>query len=318
MKNKISIGNIVTGLFVIFILGLMFYIGGISIIAPIALLLIKFGIGPFFNSYIAQYIITGLLLLLLLSIPSFIKTAIKIKKHNAKCEHGIRGGFYKLNCDECQKLINERILIQQRQKEYDDKLSIIKIKANEFRLIELQRLRKQYLFSLDNIMCITPRQFEVETVKIFNNLGFDAKVTPQVNDGGKDGIAYKNGKKYLIECKRFQLSNKVGRPMLQKFFAAMHEEKAYKGFFVTTSDFSAPACEYARKNRIELVNGHRLIKMIHMAYPSNNPNDGLKAKVMCLECEDIVIFDLLSDKHDKYCINKHNTTININLSDLKK
>jgi restriction system protein len=86
------------------------------------------------------------------------------------------------------------------------------------------------------------------------------KQTPYSSDGGKDAIAMKDGKKVLIECKRYE-KDLIGRPALQKFYAAIMEEKAAKGIFVTTSGFARTALEYqyVRSNLIELIDGYGVV-----------------------------------------------------------
>jgi restriction system protein len=52
----------------------------------------------------------------------------------------------------------------------------------------------------------------------------------------------------------------VGRPKVQKFAGALQGQRVTKGIFITTSDFSKDATEYAAiiDSRIVLINGTRL------------------------------------------------------------
>ncbi len=96
----------------------------------------------------------------------------------------------------------------------------------------------------------------------------------------------------------------------------MHEEKARKGFFVTTSFFADTAYEYAKDKNIELISGTKLVQLMRQAYPEYNDDT---VDVMCLQCGDIVTFDLaLQDITRKYCKNKHIVENNIYYSDLFK
>ena len=90
-------------------------------------------------------------------------------------------------------------------------------------------------------------------------------MTRKSNDGGKDIILYKSNCKYLVECKRFKTNNKVGREYLQKFYAAICEENADLGFFVTTSDFTKDAYDYVSNwcKKIQLINGKKLVEIIN-------------------------------------------------------
>ncbi len=61
-----------------------------------------------------------------------------------------------------------------------------------------------------------------------------------------------------IQAKRWD--NVVGRPEIQKFAGSLEGQRAKKGIFITTSDFTEGAREYV--NRIEkkiiLINGNEL------------------------------------------------------------
>jgi restriction system protein len=56
----------------------------------------------------------------------------------------------------------------------------------------------------------------------------------------------------------------VGRPEIQKFFGALHGQRAAKGVFITTSRFSRDAAEYAEgvTPRMILVDGHELRQLM--------------------------------------------------------
>jgi restriction system protein len=54
----------------------------------------------------------------------------------------------------------------------------------------------------------------------------------------------------------------VGRPEIHKFAGALLGQHAKKGIFITTSDFTKEAVEYASKvdNKIILIDGNTLVK----------------------------------------------------------
>lgn len=90
----------------------------------------------------------------------------------------------------------------------------IAIKASRLRNSETERIRKSLLKSQDYLRSMSPQEFEDIVAELFRSLGYDVKQTPYTNDQGKDAIIFKDGKKSLIECKRYSPENKVGRPML--------------------------------------------------------------------------------------------------------
>jgi len=149
---------------------------------------------------------------------------------------------------------------------------------------------------------------------MYEELGYKVKQTPKSNDKGKDLIMTKGCKKYVVECKRYNHSNLVGRPEIQKFYAACIEENVEKGFFVTTSDFTSSAKEYPNDigNKIQLVNGISLIKLMENAYPSNVENDNYE--LVCGTCGDIVQFEL-NGELEKKC--KGNHIVKSNVEEIK-
>ncbi|MDO9529349.1 MAG: restriction endonuclease, partial [Syntrophales bacterium] len=84
-------------------------------------------------------------------------------------------------------------------------------------------------------------------------------------DGGIDGII-KEDKLGLdaiyIQAKRWE--GNVGSPEIQKFVGALQGQKAKKGIFITTSDFSKEAQDYAKKieSRVVLINGENLAQLM--------------------------------------------------------
>ena len=65
---------------------------------------------------------------------------------------------------------------------------------------------------------------------------------------------------------------KVGRPLIQKLVGASVTEKANNLIFITTSDFSNEAIEYANATHVQLINGENLIKLSERVYHSDNKN----------------------------------------------
>ena len=65
-----------------------------------------------------------------------------------------------------------------------------------------------------------------------------------------------------IQAKRWD--NVVSRPEIQKFAGALQGQKARKGVFITTSDFTKGAIDYVTRidSKIILVNGIRLAELM--------------------------------------------------------
>lgn len=111
----------------------------------------------------------------------------------------------------------------------------------------------------------TPTQFELFCAIIFESLGYDATVTPCVKDNGYDIILKKDGKTGIVECKCYSLTNKVGRPAIQKVVGANQTFGGDFVYFVTTSTFTYAAKEYAEQAGVTLINGEKLMELVEQA-----------------------------------------------------
>ena len=89
--------------------------------------------------------------------------------------------------------------------------------------------------------------------------------TPYVHDDGIDGIIYEDKlglEKIYIQAKRYKPENKVGKPEVHQFSGALDEQKAKKGVFITTSDFTKEAKSFQVKTdkQIVLISGDELTR----------------------------------------------------------
>lgn len=120
---------------------------------------------------------------------------------------------------------------------------------------------------LEKIKEMSPMFFEGLVVKLLKNMGYgdpvkgEWEVTKGSNDEGIDGIIKEDAlglEVIYIQAKRW--SGGVGRPEIQKFAGALLGKSAKKGVFITTSDYSSGAIEYAKNldAKIVLINGSDL------------------------------------------------------------
>ena len=125
---------------------------------------------------------------------------------------------------------------------------------------------------LDRLSVMPPPRFEWLVEQLVVRLGYgssDTEVRSALSSGagdtGVDGVIKEDrlglGQIYL-QAKRWQ--GTVGRPAIQSFVGAMHG-RAQKGVFITTSDFSREAREYAESLhglRLRLVEGRELASLM--------------------------------------------------------
>ena len=162
---------------------------------------------------------------------------------------------------------------------------------------------------------MSPRAFEDAIAELFRRDVFDVVQTPYVNDHGRDAIAKKDGRTFLIECKRYDRKRAVGRRDLQIFYAAVVEARAYRGFFVTTARCKRTALDFVNGKPIELIDGDQLVVMMQRAYTQQNSHTTYNA--MCRECGAVVARDLLRPGASVYCANGHAVPASISFDSLR-
>jgi len=125
----------------------------------------------------------------------------------------------------------------------------------------LQRLRDE-----------DPQFLEETVLKLLHAMGYgssedDLQHLGGSGDGGVDGVIKQDKfglDQIYIQAKRYG-SNVVGRPHIQNFVGALSGKHATRGVFITTSQFSADAEEFARnvpQYRIILIDGEDLVQLM--------------------------------------------------------
>jgi len=140
-------------------------------------------------------------------------------------------------------------------------------------------------------------------------LGYRVEQTPFSNDGGKDAIAWKDGKKFLIECKRYRGANTIGERDLKIFVASMQDEKADGGFYINTGVFTKDATDYGRTHNVRLYDRDKFRSLVDQAFPQSI--DFSTAKVICLQCGSITSMPVEETRTSGICSNGHTITSNI-------
>ncbi|AIQ61967.1 restriction endonuclease [Paenibacillus stellifer] len=113
----------------------------------------------------------------------------------------------------------------------------------------------------------TPGFFEKVVVELLVKMGYGGSIVDagkaigRSGDGGIDGIIKEDrlGLDVIyIQAKRWD--GVVGRPEIQKFVGALQGNRARKGVFITTSDFTKEAREYVTHidNKVVLLDGEQV------------------------------------------------------------
>ena len=124
---------------------------------------------------------------------------------------------------------------------------------------------------LERIAEQSPEFFEQLVLDVLTAIGYGgtregaAQRLGKSGDGGVDGVIREDRlglDQIYVQAKRWKDS--VGRPEIQKFFGALHGQRATKGVFIATSWFSKDAIEYAESvvPRVILVDGKELAELM--------------------------------------------------------
>jgi hypothetical protein len=118
----------------------------------------------------------------------------------------------------------------------------------------------------DNLQNLSGLDFEKLIEDLLARMGFQTEMTKTTGDGGIDIIAKLDkpiyGGLYLFQCKRFAPDNIVGAPTIRDFYGAVTADRAVKGIFITSSDFTAQAREFALRVGVELIDRNMLQKLL--------------------------------------------------------
>ncbi len=223
-------------------------------------------------------------------------------KRWASCPHGVLAGKYGNRCEKC---IREREEIEEnrrREQERREHQQRIDAAANSQRESERLRLAKSLVPSIKELRGLTPQGFEDEVARVFERLGYEVRQTSYTNDGGRDAILTKDGRTYLVECKRYAEGGFSGRPDLQKFHSAIITDGAVSGFFVTAGRFTKDAIEFAATVPIKLIDQNELVRMMFDSKPAAADDNSYRS--MCRQCDDIVSHRLRAPRSVK-CRNGH-------------
>jgi restriction endonuclease Mrr len=98
---------------------------------------------------------------------------------------------------------------------------------------------------------LSGEEFEAYIAKLLRSQGYEVVGTPRTGDQGADLIAKKDGRKIVIQAKRYQ--GVVGNRAVQEVIAAVQFYGGTEGWVVTNSTFTASAKALAQKSNIKLI-----------------------------------------------------------------
>jgi SNF2 family DNA or RNA helicase len=118
-----------------------------------------------------------------------------------------------------------------------------------------------------NLLELADKEFEAIVAELFTKLGYDVRKTPRSNDGGVDiyakGAFGAGFEHIMIQCKRYNLQNPVGRPVAQQMLGILtHDQTLTKAIIATTSRFTSQCSNFCEDKRIDLWDGMTVLRKL--------------------------------------------------------
>ena len=122
-------------------------------------------------------------------------------------------------------------------------------------------------------------EFERFLKRLFIYKGYTVSETARTGDFGADLILSKDGKKIVVQAKRYNAN--VGAKALQEIYSARHHYKADEMMVVCNTHFTKQAEVMAQEQQIELVDREELIGIINEVKEElkQNLTDELKQEI---------------------------------------
>jgi len=125
------------------------------------------------------------------------------------------------------------------------------------RMKQVEKLKKSGIADIDKM---DGRQFEHYLGHLFKSHGYSVNVTKAAGDYGADLVISKEGKKIVVQAKRY--NKNVGLKAVQEAHTAINHYGATEAWVVTNSGFTEQAVTLARSNKVKLLSRNDLIEMI--------------------------------------------------------
>lgn len=144
--------------------------------------------------------------------------------------------------------------IQNDNSEFESALRYYKAENDQYENI-MRRVTWRYWFAL------SPLDFEEAVGQLFQEKGYEVKTTAYSGDNGVDLFLWKDGKKYVVQCKTHK--KVLGPNTVRDLYGTMTAEGAQEAFLVAPSGFSKATKQYCSGKPIKLIDIDDLTKMTH-------------------------------------------------------
>lgn len=116
----------------------------------------------------------------------------------------------------------------------------------------------------DPLLAMTWRDFEHLVGEIYRRQGYTVLETPSSADGGVDLVLRRNGEQRFVQCKHWR-SRSVGVSVVRELHGVIAAHGAAGGAIVTAGRFTPEAREFAKRTKIELLEGDELRQQAWLA-----------------------------------------------------
>ncbi|WP_018130129.1 restriction endonuclease [Effusibacillus pohliae] len=133
-------------------------------------------------------------------------------------------------------------------------------------MMQEEKLKRSGIYDIDKM---DGRQFELYLGHLFRSQGYSVEVTRSSGDYGADLVLQKDGKKIVVQAKRY--SSRVGNAAVQQARAAMDLYGASEAWVVTNSEYTDQAYVQAKASQVRLIDRKELMEMILKMNPNAVP-----------------------------------------------
>lgn len=114
-------------------------------------------------------------------------------------------------------------------------------------------------FTRADLRKLSPDQFEEWCADRLRERGYQVTIVGGQSDHGVDLIAERDGRRMVVQCKRWFGIRLVGEPQVRDLYGAMQHEQASTAMVITTGQYSEAATKWAENKPIRLCGAEQLL-----------------------------------------------------------
>lgn len=194
------------------------------------------------------------------------------------------GPFGQARCNGCGSVTTVRVEVPwtrgqrsaiESERRRNEERRLVSEYEEKIRSLEKQK-EHRLMSEVSGLLSLSPVQFEHGVAKILRGNGYtNVSVCGGPGDLTADiECTSPKGNKTIVQCKRYAPDHPVGSKEIQTFIGMLHRHhKVRHGLYVTTSRFTNPARDLAKRHRIELWDAEVLGAKAAVIAPRNEGNE---------------------------------------------